>query len=124
MTIVNYSLFVFLSYFFFLSSFTSVLIFPRTLFGEGASSEYTEPQDVATTEGLPSSLVNESVCVITGEYTDSILDLVIPGPEPLTLNRVYTSFSGKSPWSFNNCDRLILENVFYNHSPSHLISFR
>lgn len=29
--------------------------------------EYTEPQEVATTEGLPSSLVNQAVCAISGE---------------------------------------------------------
>lgn len=107
---MNKPLFFFLAFFSFFSLF--------------ASQEYTEPQEVATTEGLPSNLVNQSVCVISGEYTDSVVDVVIPGPEPLTVSRVYTSFSSRKPWSFNHCDNLILGNVSYQGVPSFLIAFR
>jgi len=50
----------------------------------GEQIEY-EPQEVATNEGLPSSIVNGCVCVITGEYIDVTNDLVIPGPESFEL---------------------------------------
>ncbi len=102
--------------FFFISFFS--------IFSLYASQEYTEPREVATTEGLPSSLVNQSVCVISGEYIDSVLDAIIPGPEPLVVSRVYTSFSYANPWSFNHYDNLILGNVLYEGIPSYLIAFR
>lgn len=54
---------------------------------QGVESE----ESVATLEGLPSSIVNGSVCVITGDLTDSVLDLILPGPEPLVLSRNYSS---------------------------------
>jgi hypothetical protein len=41
----------------------------------GSSFDLKETRDVATTEGLPSNLMNQSVCVISGAYTDSILDM-------------------------------------------------
>lgn len=46
---------------------------------------------IASTSGMPSSLVNGSVCAITGEYVESELDMVLPGPEPLILRRIYSS---------------------------------
>ena len=95
-----------------------------SFFSLAATQEYVEPQDVATTEGLPSSLVNQSVCAITGEYTDSILDVTIPGPEPLVISRVYTSFSTNRGWFFNHYDKLILGNVNYEGAPAHIIVFR
>jgi len=105
-----YSLFLF----FLLTNFSPLL--------EGIIEDYSEPQEVATTEGLPSSLVNRSVCAISGEYVDSVLDIVIPGPEPLTLSRVYTSSSSNQPWSFNHYDQLILGNTVYQGKLSYLIS--
>ena len=78
----------------------------------GAILEYGEPQEVATTEGLPSSLVHQSVCAISGEYVDAIVDVIIPGPEPLVISRVYTSFCGEKPWNFNHYDRLVVSDVF------------
>lgn len=95
-----------------------------SVFSLYASQEYTEPREVATTEGLPSSLVNQSVCVISGEYTDSVLDVMIPGPEPLMVSRIYTSFSSRKPWSFNHYDNLILGDVLYEGKPSYVIAFR
>jgi RHS repeat-associated protein len=99
-------------------------LFFFSIFSLCASQEYPEPREVATTEGLPCSLVNQSVCVISGEYTDSALDLVIPGPEPFTVSRVYTSFSSGKPWSFNHYDNLILGTVVYEGTPSYIIAFR
>ncbi len=37
--------------------------------------------------GLPSAIVNGSVNVITGEFVDSEIDLVVVGPEPVVLQR-------------------------------------
>lgn len=46
---------------------------------------------LASTEGIFNSIVNEHVCVITGDFVDSAIDLVVPGPEPLAVRRSYTS---------------------------------
>lgn len=89
-----------------------------------AAQEYVEPQEVATTEGLPSNLVNQSVCVISGDYTDSVLDIVIPGPEPLVVNRVYISSARGMPWSFNHYDQLLLGSVLYDGTPAYIVTFR
>lgn len=66
-----------------------LLFFSIQLFAE----EEIENPSVAATEGLPSNFVNNSVCVITGEYVDNTLDITIPGPEPLTLSRKYSSLT-------------------------------
>ena len=100
------------------------LLYVLSFFSLYGLEEYTEPQEVAATEGLPSSLINQAVCAISGEYTDSIVDLVLPGPEPLTISRVYTSFRIQKPWSFNHCDKLILGDVLYDHEPSYIVAFR
>ena len=42
-----------------------------------------EPKNVSTIEGLPSSIVNSSVCVISGEIHNSVQDAFVDGPEPL-----------------------------------------
>ncbi len=81
--------------------------------------EFDEPQDVATTEGLPSSLVGGCVCAISGEYTDSVVDLVIPGPEPLVISRVYNSFSGHCPWHFNHKEKILTEFGAYRNKAHH-----
>jgi len=46
---------------------------------------------LANLEGDPSTIVNGSVNVITGDYIDTDVDLILPGPEPLVLQRSYTS---------------------------------
>ena len=42
---------------------------------------------MAEVEGLPSALVFGHVNAITGTFTDSEVDLVIPGAEPLIYQR-------------------------------------
>ena len=79
--------------------------------------ENLEPQEVATTEGLPSSLVNQTVCVISGEYTDHVVDVILPGPEPLVISRTYNSFSAAKPWKFNHYEKLIVERGRYEDKP-------
>ncbi|CAF23463.1 RHS repeat-associated core domain-containing protein [Candidatus Protochlamydia amoebophila] len=71
-------------------------------------------ESVATTEGLPSSLVGGMVCAISGQLVDQSVDVVVPGPEPLIFSRSYCSLStqerfGISWWS-NHRDML-----YYSH---------
>lgn len=46
---------------------------------------------LANLESEPNGIINNSVNVITGDYTDFQVDIMIPGPEPLTLERAYIS---------------------------------
>lgn len=63
---------------------------------------------LASSNGLISTIVDDSVCVITGEYIDSETDLILPGPEPLVLGRNYSS---------GNCSRSELFHGWQmNHS--------
>lgn len=43
------------------------------------------------TSGTLSTIVNGTVCAISGEYVDSQTDLTVPGPLPLLLKRTYSS---------------------------------
>ena len=52
---------------------------------------YGECPSVAATEGLPSGIVNNTVCVISGEYVDHDVDVCLQGPEPLVFQRSYCS---------------------------------
>lgn len=76
-----------------------------------------EPQDGSTHEGPPSSLVNKSVCAISGEYTDHVVDVVLPGPEPLVISRVYNSFAEGKPWKFNHDEKIDIYNSCYEQKP-------
>ncbi len=102
--------------FFFLFSFFLLNLY--------ALEEYFEPKEVATTEGLPSSIVNGCVCAITGEYIDSMVDLVLPGPQPLIISRVYNSFTEGLPWLFNSQDQVIMRDVYYKGKPSYVFSLQ
>lgn len=55
-------------------------------------------QNLATLGGEPSSIVNGCVNAITGAFIESEVDLWIPGPDPLAVQRVYTNTGG---WSIN-----------------------
>ena len=55
-------------------------------------------QNLATLAGEPSAIVNGCVNVITGSFIDSAIDLCVPGPDPLFINRIYTNTSG---WNIN-----------------------
>lgn len=112
------SLFHLLMPIFFLSSFSSLCC---------ADIQYHEPKEVASTEGLPSSLVNGAVCVISGEYSDSVQDIVLQGPETFSLQRSYGSNAGGNfglGWSVNHYERLILGNVTYKNQPVWIIGMR
>ena len=107
-----------------MNRFISLLVYlwPLLL---AADIPYQEAPEVASTEGLPSSLVNGTVSVISGEYVDSVVDIVIPGPEPLMIARHYSSLS-LNGWSFNHLDCIALCQAFYqeNDYPSLFIDYR
>ena len=42
-------------------------------------------------QDLPSGIVNNTVCVISGEYVDHDVDVCLQGPEPLVFQRSYCS---------------------------------
>lgn len=45
----------------------------------------------------PSTIVNDSVCIINGEFVDTQTDITLVGPEPLIFRRNYSS-SDESSW--------------------------
>ena len=98
----------------FLFPFFCVCIFHSLLFSN--SPDYFEPSEVVATEGLPSNIVNQSVCVISGEYTHSVQDLVLPGPESLVLQRFYSNFAQgnviKGGWSFNHYEWIAMQGRY------------
>ena len=77
--------------------FTLILIFNcwiSLLTGDTDSYSYLDlkpSSSLASTEGLVSSIVDGCVSAITGEFIDCEVDLVVPGPEPLVLQRCYSS---------------------------------
>lgn len=76
------------------------------------SAPQTASLSVASSEGLPSNLVADCVCVITGEYVENEIDFTVQGPEPLSFQRLYssnvdrTSFGGY--WSNNYQDCVMI----------------
>ena len=67
---------------------------------EGASST------LATTEGLPSNLVDQRVCVISGDFVDQSVDVVLSGPETMVIQRNYSNLDPRGNfgrgWSINH----------------------
>ncbi len=55
---------------------------------------------LTTLEGAPVNIVHQCVNVITGDYTDFSTDIIVPGHEPLTLQRFFCSsdFNVDSPF--------------------------
>ncbi len=75
------------------------------------------PLSVVTTEGLPSNIVNQSVCVITGSYIDYEVDAFLPGPEPLIFSRSYSSLHSKGllgNWCSNHREAIWLKKGYEN----------
>lgn len=69
-----------------------ILLSTVTLSSEQTVLEVLQPTpSVASTDGVPSSLVAGSVCAITGAFVDCDVDLVLEGPERLVLQRVYSN---------------------------------
>ncbi len=79
------------------------LLYSSTLF----SDDDNEALSLASLEGEPSSIVHGCVSAITGDYVEGQTDLIIPGIEPLYVQRSYcsTPFSDRSMedgWSLNH----------------------
>jgi RHS repeat-associated protein len=63
---------------------------------------------IALTEGLPSSTVNGCVDAISGIYFDHEVDLIVPGPEPILVERYYASTLPRG-WRDNVSSSFFLE---------------
>lgn len=90
-------------------------------------SNYEIAPEITATEGLPSSLVNGSVCAISGEFTHSAIDIVIPGPEPLAVVRRYSNFSRgnfDAYWSWNHAGHMLLGDAIYKNNNVLIIGLR
>lgn len=90
-------------------------------------SEYEGASEVTATEGLPSSFVKGSVCAISGEFTHSVIDIVMPGPEPLAMIRHYGNFSRgnfDAYWSCNHAGHMLLGDAVYKNKEVLIIGVR
>ncbi len=90
-------------------------------------SDYEIAPEVTATEGLPSSLVNGSVCAISGEFSQSAIDIVMPGPEPLAMVRRYSNFSRgnfDTYWSSNHAGHMLLGDTLYKNNSVLIIGLR
>lgn len=56
-----------------------------------AERELHAPASLASTAGIISSIVNQSVSAISGDFIDCEVDAIIPGAEPLVIQRTYNS---------------------------------
>jgi hypothetical protein len=78
----------------------TIAILCQGSFQEAAERKLSESL-LANTEGIPSSVVDECVSAITGDFVDSQVDIVLPGPEPLVLQRSYCSSDNSYSYLLN-----------------------
>lgn len=106
--------------------FTIFLFFSFSVQASDSDSSIEPDASVATTEGLPSSLVQGCVCVITGEFVDHEVDAHLIGPEPLVVARSYSSGINKGNiargWSLNYSDFITLRSDYREHDETHYSS--
>lgn len=92
------------------------------------AEEEFEPQEVATTEGLPSSIVGGSVCAITGEFTDASTDIVVAGAQPLVITRYYSNHYNEGSlgygWLFNHYEKVCIDPANTANGPAAILSHR
>lgn len=50
-----------------------------------------QPSNLTSLESEPSASILGCVSVISGDYTDTAIDYVVPGPDPLPIQRIYSS---------------------------------
>lgn len=77
---------------------------------EFSNLDIAPSSSLASTEGLVNSIIDGSVCAITGEFVDFETDLIVPGPEPLYLRR---SYSSQDRVKGNGKDPLVVQNDLY-----------
>jgi len=74
---------------------------------------------LANLEGEPSATVHNCVNVLTGDFFDIQTDVVLPGPEPLVLERFYCSSDHRNGLLFNgwshNLGGSLIEQKSSNH---------
>lgn len=75
--------------------------------GTTEAPESVVEQNLAALGGDPSSMVNGCVNTITGTFIDSAIDLYVPGPDPLVVQRMYTNTNG---WSINEPELIEFKN--------------
>lgn len=94
-----------------------VLLFPSLHAEESATDS------LAVTEGLPSNIIAGCVCAITGEFFDNETDLVLDGPEPLIIQRSYSSNDPggniSTGWSLNHYDTMAFSD-YESYGRKHL----
>ena len=78
-----------------------------------AQEKHLSFNSVVDVEGIPSATVG-NVNVITGDFCDGSVDLVLPGPEPLKIERSYLSSDFEKGslfygWNLNHFGKLIVE---------------
>lgn len=85
------------------------LPFPTEKCGETIHNESfsVSTTPIASLEGEPSAMVHDAVNVITGHYSEVQTDLVVPGAEPIRMERYYNSSnrlkgSLEYVWDFNH----------------------
>ncbi len=66
--------------------------------------------------GEPSAIVAGCVNAVTGSYNDAEIDVYLPGPEPLSLQRFYNSSRQQgsflfSEWTYNHTHRARIDHV-------------
>lgn len=93
-------------------------LFCVCVFASAATEEDDHAPSIASTSGMASSLINDSVCAISGEYIDSEIDLILPGPEPLILRRIYSSSNDSQAylhdaWQLAHPSTLSIDRIIY-----------
>jgi hypothetical protein len=72
--------------------------------GSVEDNEEFATEIMATIEGLPSSVVAGCVNAVTGHFFDSQIDMTVPGPTPITVQRSWSSADKK--WNFGHMPEL------------------
>lgn len=88
--IMRFIISVFLYWFIFSASFINANPIPEKPESPNVLTfEKLELTSLANTQGLLSTIVGGHVSAITGDFVEGQSDIVLPGPEPLSLNRSY-----------------------------------
>lgn len=89
--------------FFYPSIYSNEALFDNLLVTKGAEPllgvvdlNNSQPSNLTSLESEPSASILGCVSVISGDYTDAAVDYVIPGPDPLPIQRIYSSGEHRS----------------------------
>lgn len=107
------------------SRILSFIFFFNFLLAEETSQDLRDffpASTLADTDGLCTTIVN-NVSVITGQYVEQQIDLMIEGPSPLIISRSFNSFDNTEKsigpgWKFNLPHECILKSCHSGHSVS------